>query len=59
VFLFHTDDEKPAEENKFPEHPKLEFVRSSRDGLTRHRARHLITMKKKSNAEIEALGLGQ
>lgn len=31
VFLFHTDDEKPAEENKFPEHPQLEFIRSSRD----------------------------
>ena len=46
VFLFHTDDEKSEEENRFPEHPQLEFVRSSRDGLTRHRSRHLITMRK-------------
>ena len=31
VFLWHTDDEQPAEKNKFPEHPDFEFVRSSRD----------------------------
>ena len=47
VFLFHTDDEAPPEKNKFPEHPSLEFIRSSRNGLTKHRARHLITMRKK------------
>jgi hypothetical protein len=47
VYLFHTDDEKPAAENKFPEHPELTFLRSSRDVLTKHRARHLITMLKK------------
>ena len=47
VFLFHTDDENPPEKNKFPEHPQLEFLRSSKDNLTRHRARHLITMRRK------------
>ena len=52
VFLFHTDDEKSEEENRFPEHPQLEFVRSSRDGLTRARSRHLITMRKKNLHEI-------
>ena len=47
VFLFHTDDENPPEKNKFPEHPALQFVRSSKDKLTKVRARHLITMVKK------------
>jgi tRNA (guanine10-N2)-methyltransferase len=47
VFLFHTDEEQPPEKNKFPEHPSLQFIRSSRDKLTKVRARHLITMVKK------------
>jgi len=47
VFLFHTDDEEPAEKNKFPEHDDFEFIRSSRDPLTKKRARHLITMVRK------------
>jgi len=47
VFLWHTDDEKSEEENRFPEHTGLEFVSSSKDVLTKFRARHLITMKKK------------
>ena len=57
VFLFHTDDEKSEEENRFPEHPQLEFVRSSRDGLTRTRSRHLITMRKLQTTapEVEAI----
>ena len=46
VFLWHTDDEKSDEENKFPEHPSFEFVCSSKDVLTKHRARWLITMTK-------------
>jgi tRNA (guanine10-N2)-methyltransferase len=46
VFLFHTDDRESAEKNKFPEHPAFQFVRSSRNGLTKDRARHLITMVK-------------
>ena len=52
VFLFHTDDEQPEEKNKFPEHPSLDFIRSSRDQLTRFRARHLITMRKKTEEEL-------
>ena len=47
VFLFHTDDDEPAEKNKFPEHPDMEFLRSSRDWLTKKRAGHLITMRRK------------
>lgn len=47
VFLFHTDEEHSAEKNRFPEHPQMEFVRSSKDVLTRLRARHLITMRRK------------
>mmetsp|Transcript_13045 Transcript_13045/g.15560 ORF Transcript_13045/g.15560 Transcript_13045/m.15560 type:complete len:94 (+) Transcript_13045:754-1035(+) len=47
VFLFHTDEENPPEKNRFPQHPHLEFVRSSKDILTLKRARHLITMKRK------------
>jgi len=46
VFLWHTDDEKSEEENRFPAHTGLEFVCSSKDVLTKFRARHLITMKK-------------
>ena len=46
VFLFHTDDEYTAEENKFPEHEAFTFQRSSKDRLTKSRARHLITLKK-------------
>lgn len=47
VFLFHTDQSLPAERNKFPEHPEMEFVCSSENNLTKYRARHLITMIKK------------
>jgi tRNA (guanine10-N2)-methyltransferase len=47
VYLFHTDDREPDEKNTFPEHPSFIFVRSSRDILTKNRARHLITMEKK------------
>lgn len=47
VFLFHTDDEHTEEENRFPEHAEFIFLRSSKDGLTKTRARHLITMKRK------------
>ena len=47
VFLFHTDEEYTEEQNKFPEHPDFEFIRSSKDRLTKARARHLITMKRK------------
>ena len=47
VFLYHTDDQKTEEENRFPEHPDFEFVCSSKDTLTHSRARHLITMKRK------------
>ena len=47
VFLFFTDDEKPAEENKFPEHEDFVFLRSSKDSLTKHKSRHLITMERK------------
>ena len=47
VFLWHTDDEKSEEENRFPDHPLLEFVSSSKDVLTKFRARVLITMKKR------------
>ena len=46
MFLWHTDDEAPEEENAFPEHPAFKFLRSSKDVLTKHRARHLITMEK-------------
>ena len=48
VFLWHTDDEKSEEENRFPANPLLDFVSSSKDVLTKFRARHLITMKKKA-----------
>ena len=47
VFLWHTDDEKSEEENRFPDHPLLEFVSSSKDVLTKFRARVLITMRKR------------
>ena len=47
VFLFFTDDEKSEEENKFPEHPAFDFIRSSKDQLTKKSARHLITMQRK------------
>jgi tRNA G10 N-methylase Trm11 len=47
VFLWHTDDEKSEEDNRFPSHPGLEFVISSKDVLTKFRARHLVTMRKK------------
>lgn len=49
VFLFHTDDSLSEEKNAFPSHPAFEFIRSSVNNLTRHRARHLITMVKKEN----------
>ena len=48
VFLWHIDDKKTDEENKFPEHPCLEFVASSKDILTKDRSRVLITLKKKN-----------
>ena len=47
VFLFHTDEEQAAEKNKFPEHPDFDLIRSSKDILTKFRARHLLTMVKK------------
>lgn len=31
TFLFHNDDEKSDEENKFPEHPAFDFVAASKD----------------------------
>ena len=47
VFLFHTDEENREDEKlRFPMHQQLRFVRSSRDKLTKNRARHLITMVK-------------
>lgn len=46
VFLWHTDDQNSPEENKFPEHPNFQFVSSSKDTLTKFRARHLITLRK-------------
>ena len=46
VFLYHTDDTHTDEENAFPEHPGYSIVCSSKDILTKHRARHLITYKK-------------
>jgi len=46
VYLFHTDDDYTEEQNKFPEHPDFKFIRSSKDKLTKTRARHLITMRK-------------
>lgn len=48
VFLFHTDQENPPEKNKFPEHPKFEFICSSENGLTKYRSRHLITMVRRA-----------
>lgn len=47
VFLFHTDMSLPPERNKFPEHSDFEFVCSSENNLTKHRARHLITLLRK------------
>ena len=52
VYLFHTDDRETDEKNKFPEHPSFIFVRSSRDILTKNRARHLITMQKKISTTL-------
>ena len=49
VFLFHTDESLPMEKNRFPEHEAFEFICSSKNDLTKYRARHLITMKKKSS----------
>ena len=46
TFLFHNDDEKSDEENKFPEHPMFEFVAASKDKLTKLRSRYLITLRK-------------
>lgn len=43
VFLYHTDDTHTEEENAFPSHKAFEIVCSSKDILTKHRARHLIT----------------
>ena len=40
-------DKKTDEENKFPSHPALEFITSSKDILTKDRSRVLITLKKK------------
>ena len=48
VYLFHTDDRESEEKNKFPEHPSFQFIRSSKDILTKNRARHLITMIKRT-----------
>jgi len=47
VFLWHTDDRNTEEENAFPSHPDFDLVCSSRDGLTKNRARHLITLQRK------------
>jgi hypothetical protein len=47
VFLFHTDDEKPAEENIIPSSEAFNLISDSCEGLTKHRARHLITLEKK------------
>ena len=49
VFLWHIDDERTPEENKIPENDFLEFVNSSKDSLTKTRARLLITLKKKKS----------
>lgn len=46
VFLFHNDEEKSEEENRFPEHPSFELVSASKDILTKKRCRFLITMRK-------------
>lgn len=47
VFLFHTDESTLENEKaRFPKHPLLRLVRSSRDKLTKSRARHLLTMIK-------------
>jgi tRNA (guanine10-N2)-methyltransferase len=46
VFLFHNDDTLSDEENKFPEHPGLVLTNASKDQLTKHRSRFLITMRK-------------
>ena len=48
VFLFHNDDEKSEEENRFPSHPEFEYVCASKDQLTKHRSRFLITMQKRA-----------
>ena len=47
VFLFFTDEEASPEKNKFPEHPAFDFERSSKDQLTKFKARHLLTLRKK------------
>ena len=47
TFLWHIDDQHSEEENRFPSHPSFDFVCSSKDALTKHRARVLITLKKK------------
>ena len=47
VFLYHTDSRKTEEENKFPNHPAVEFICASFYILGRHRVRHLITLKKR------------
>ena len=44
VYLFHNDDEKSEEENRFPAHPLFRFICASKDVLTKHRSRFLITM---------------
>eukprot|EP00347_Sterkiella_histriomuscorum_P019828 403340145 len=48
VYLFHTDQSLPEEKNKFPEHPDFYFKCSSINNLTKCRARHLITMIRKT-----------
>jgi hypothetical protein len=45
--LFHNDEDKSEEENRFPEHPDFELVSASKDILTKKRCRYLITMRKK------------
>lgn len=47
TFLWHIDEQHTEEENRFPHHSDFDFICSSKDILTKTRARCLITLRKK------------